>query len=512
MSSNLSRRAFLGFGAGALGAAAVAGTIIGASGGFNLPGRTYSGADLLGNDEVLHLLRRTTYGPTPELVAEVRAKGVNGWLDSQLAVSGASADPLRGTIESSLPKMTWSPTQLEAARKTGGSDVTNDIIKATVFRAAWSPNQLLEVMTSFWSNHLNVYVKNSSGMAFRREYDDIIRAGALGSFSELLKKTTTHPAMLYYLNANSSTKTNPNENLGRELLELHTLGVGNYTEDDVKKSALMLTGLSVKNAAFFWNANSHYTGSLTIAGFTHANGSSTAAAGQAAIAEYLDYLAHQPATAKRLATQLATHFVSDAPPSSLIDKLSSTYLANDTQMAPVLKTLFTSSEFRNSIGAKTREPYADTIATMRALGYKAPASGASTWGTLNSATLLAGQVPLTWPTPDGFPHTIDPWLGAASALARMNMHSDLANAKTIAALSPGWKKLASVDAGKPWSEVLDNLEQRVLFTTTKPAHREAVLALINKKATDTATASELEALVPTAILPALLNSPYHWSV
>ena len=512
MSFNLSRRAFLGFGAGALGAAAVAGTVLSTTGGLSLPGSTYSGADLLGNDEVLHLLRRTTFGPTPELVAEVRAKGVNGWLDSQLAVSGASADPLRSTVESSLPKMAWSSTQLNDARKTGGTDVINDIIKATTFRAAWSPNQLLEVMTSFWSNHLNVFVKNSNGFAFRRDYDDVIRAGALGSFTELLQKTTTHPAMLVYLNANTSTKTNPNENLGRELLELHTLGVGNYSEDDVKNSALMLTGLSIKNAAFFWNPASHHTGSLTIAGFTHANTSSTAAAGQAAIAEYLSFLAHQPATAKRIATQLATRFVADDPPTSLIDKLSSTYLANDTQIAPVLKTLFTSSEFRRSVGMKSREPYADAIASIRVLGYKAPAAGATQWGTLSSTSLLAGQQPLSWPTPDGYPNTIDPWLGAASALARMNMHSDLANAKTIAALSPGWKKLASAEAGQPWADVLATMEQRVLFTTIKPEHREAVLTLINKKATDTATATDLEALVPTAVLPALLNSPYHWSV
>lgn len=512
MSSKLSRRAFLGIGAGTLGAAAVAGTVIGASGGFSLPARTYSGADLLGTDEVLHLVRRATFGPTPELVAEVRAKGVNGWLDSQLAVSGASADPLRNTIESSLPKMTWSSAQLTEARRTGGTDVINDIIKATTFRAAWSPNQLLEVMTSFWSNHFNVYVKNSNGFPFRREYDDIIRAGALGSFTELLQKATTHPAMLLYLNANTSTKTNPNENLGRELLELHTLGVGNYTEEDVKNSALMLTGLSIKNSAYFWNAAAHYTGALNIAGFNHANGSATAVAGQAAIADYLSYLAHQPATAKRIATQLATHFVSDAPPASLVDKLASTYLTNDTQIAPVLKTLFTSNEFRRSVGAKSREPFSDAIATIRVLGYKAPSAGAAQWGTLSSMSLLAGQQPLSWPTPDGYPRTIDPWLGAASVLARMNMHSDLANAKTIAALSPGWKKIAAAEAGQPWGDVLATMERRVLFTTTKPEHREAVLALINKKTTDTATAAELEALVPTAVLPALLNSPYHWSV
>lgn len=510
MSSKVSRRAFLGFGAGAVGVAAVAGTVSAVSGGVRMPGSSYSGADLFGNDEALHLLRRTTYGPTPELVAEVRAKGVSGWLDAQLAVSGASADPLKATIETSLPKLSWTPAQLIAARQTGGPDVMNDIIRATVARAAWSPNQLLEVMTSFWSNHLNVNVKNNTGSPYRREYDDIIRAGALGSFTELLQKAITHPAMLLYLNGNTSTKTNPNENLGRELLELHTLGVGNYSEDDVKKSALMLTGLSVRNGAFFYNPATHHTGSLSIVGFTHAN--ATAVGGQAAIAEYLGFLARRPETAKRIATQLATRFVSDDPPASLVSKLSSTYLASDTQIAPVLKTLFTSSEFRSSIGQKSRSPYDDSIATVRALGLKAPAPSAAQWTALNNVNLLAGQQPLSWPTPDGYPNVIDPWLGAGSVLSRMNMHSDLAQSKTLAALNPGWKKLAAAQAGQTWGDVVNSMAQKVVFTTPKPEHRDAVLALLNKKATDAATVAELEALVPTAVLPALLNSPYHWSV
>ncbi|MEY4102014.1 MAG: hypothetical protein RIR88_148, partial [Actinomycetota bacterium] len=370
----ISRRGFLGLGAGALGVAAVGVGVTASQVGPSLGLGNYSSTDLLGSDPALHLIRRATFGPTPELVAEVRSAGHTSWLDRQLAVSSAEADPLKAPLQVALPKLGWTPTKLNDERNAGSRDVLNDIIKATAARAAWSPNQLQEVMASFWSNHFNVYVKNTNGFQFRADYDDALRAGALTSFSQLLRTVITHPAMLIYLNANTSTKTNPNENLGRELLELHTLGVGNYTEADVKNSALMLTGLSTRNNAFFYNPTTHYTGSLSITSFTHEN--RTPGDGMAAITAYLDFLAHSPVTAAHIATELATRFVSDTPPDSLIKKLTETYLANDTRIAPVLRTLFTSSEFAQSSGQKYRAPFDDAMATLRVLGHRMPANDA----------------------------------------------------------------------------------------------------------------------------------------
>jgi uncharacterized protein (DUF1800 family) len=352
-------------------------------------------------------------------------------------------------------------------------------------------------------------VKNSNGFQFRSDYDAAIRARALGSFTDLLTTVITHPSMLVFLNGNTSTKTNPNENLGRELLELHTLGVGNYTETDVKNSALMLTGLSTKNNAFFYNPVTHFTGALTITTFSHPNGS--AADGMTAIKAYLDFLAHSPITAKFIATQLATRFVSDAPPESLINKLRDTYLANDTKIAPVLRTLFTSSEFAQSVGQKSRPPFDDAMASIRVLGHRQPSADAKQWVALNTVVTNSSQVPLSWPTPDGYPNVITPWLSPASALARMNVHYDLAANKAFATNNPGIKTLMPATVPSDWAAAIDALAARVLFTNIRTEHRDAILTMINKQPGDTVSSAELEKLSSSTIVPALLNSPYFWT-
>lgn len=501
----ISRRGFIGLGAGALGIAAVGATAAQfAPAPSALP--NYNGTDLLGDDATLHLVRRASFGPTPELLGQVRSMGANAWLDAQLS---AKSDPLAAQVTAALPKLGWSAKQLYDERNNGSRDVLNDIIKATAFRAAWSPNQLQEVMTSFWSNHFNVYVKNSNGFEYRSDYDAAIRARALGSFTDLLTTVITHPSMLVFLNGNTSTKTNPNENLGRELLELHTLGVGNYTEEDVKNSALMLTGLSTKNSAFFYNEKSHFTGALSITSFNHANAS--ASDGMTAIKAYLDFLAHSPVTAKHLATQLATRFVSDTPPDSLINKLSDVYLANDTKIAPVLRTLFTSSEFAQSVGQKYRPPFDDAMATLRVLGHRQPSTDAKQWSSLSSVVTNSSQVPLSWPTPDGYPNVITPWLSPASALARMNVHYDLAANKAFVTNNPGIKTLMPSTVPSDWAAAIDALAARVLFTNIRTEHRDAILTMINRQPSDTVSSAELEKLSSSTIVPALLNSPYFWT-
>jgi uncharacterized protein (DUF1800 family) len=505
----ISRRGFLSIGAGAAGVATV-GVGVGLT--TSRPGASfslanYSSADLLGNDPALHLVRRATFGPTTELLADVRAAGPSAWLDRQLAVTSANADPLKAQLVGALPKLGWSPTKLNDERNSGSRDVLNDIIKGTAARAAWSPNQLHEVMASFWSNHFNVYVKNGNGFQFRVDYDDAMRAGALTSFSQLLQTVITHPAMLIYLNANTSTKTNPNENLGRELLELHTLGVGNYTEADVKNSALMLTGLGTRNNAFFYNPATHFTGTLTITSFTHEN--KTAADGQAAITAYLNFLARSPLTAAHIATELATRFVSDTPPDSLIATLTDVYLANDTRIAPVLRALFTSSEFAHSSGQKYRAPFDDAMATLRVLGHRMPSTDAQ-WNALNKVVTSSAQVPLSWPTPDGYPNVITPWLSPASTLARMNTHYDLAAGKQFQSNFPGIKAVLPATLPATWAAAVDALAARILFTPIAIDHSRAILTMLGKKDSDPVTSAELESLAASTIVPALLNSPYQW--
>lgn len=153
----------------------------------------------------------------------------------------------------------------------------------------------------------------------------------------MLYTAMKHPAMLVYLDNQLNSKDNPNENLGRELLELHTVGVGNYDETDVRQSALILTGHSYnwEKRAYHYEPGKHYTGPVKVMGFTHPN--ATAADGPAVLQAYLSYLAHHPGTAHHIAHRLAVRYVSDNPPAALVDRLAQVYLDNGTNLAAVMR-------------------------------------------------------------------------------------------------------------------------------------------------------------------------------
>jgi uncharacterized protein (DUF1800 family) len=213
-------------------------------------------------DRPLHLLRRATYGPTPTALAQVRSAGVDAWLTQQLAPAKL-ADPVGDVITARYPRLAWSAAQAHAAYPNSDWVLMFELGQATVARAAWSTRQLFEVMVDFWSNHLNVTSPSSEVWDNRHLYDrDVIRKHALGRFADMLVASAKHPAMLRYLDNASSTKDAPNENYGRELLELHTVGVnGGYTETMMVDSARIMTGFTIgPNHAYTYDAARHWTG------------------------------------------------------------------------------------------------------------------------------------------------------------------------------------------------------------------------------------------------------------
>lgn len=377
-----------------------------------------------------HLLLRTTYGLTPELVRTVTPARRSAWLASQLRPASVP-DPVADVVLRRLPRLALSTPTLRAQVKAGtldSWDVMMDLCAATIARGLWSTRQLFEVMVELWSNHLNITCPSSEVWDNRHRYDaDVIRRHALGRYRDLLYAAVVHPAMLSYLNNTSSTKQNPNENLGREVLELHTVGVdGGYTERDVKASALILTGLSTdwRTGAFVYRPGDHHVGRVSVMGFRHANSS---ADGRAVVSAYLGYLATHPATAQRVCRRLAVRFVGDDPPKALVDRLARTYVKGGTAIAPVLAQLFASPEFAASAGAKIRTPYESMLATVRALGIQPPTSGVTPLRELYWAISTVGQVPLGWPQPDGYPDVAAAWQSAGGTLARWNMNNNLAN-------------------------------------------------------------------------------------
>jgi uncharacterized protein (DUF1800 family) len=319
-----------------------------------------------------------------------------------------------------------------------------------------------------------------------------------------------------YLGNAVSTKRAPNENLGRELLELHTVGrAAGYTETDVKNSARILTGYRVdqwKTWGVSYDPNSHWTGPVTVLGFSHAN---AAADGRPVTEAYLRYLAHHPSTARTIARKLAVRFVSDAPSDGLVNHLAQVYLANATAIVPVLKALVASAEFARSAGAKMRTPEEDLVATYRALGVRVgrPTAGESAANAMLWQTQSIGLRPFGWTRPDGRPDRADAWSSVSRMLNSFDVHQTM---------SGGWwpKKDAVYLRPVQWlpgrrvrfDRLVDHMSRKILG---RPA--TAVLQRAASQATGYAATTVITADHPLVrwkmprLVTVLLDSPTHFT-
>jgi len=432
-----------------------------------------------------HLLRRATYGITPGLVAEVTKQTSARWLERQLRPQAIS-DTLCDKHMARFPLLARSTAQIRATQKDGSWQTMQDLGAATVLRAAWSKRQLFELMVEFWSNHLNVTCPFGDAWDTRHRYDaDVIRRHALGRFSDMLVASALHPAMLVFLNNDVSEKNSPNENFGRELLELHTVGVdGGYSEAEMRTSALVMTGCSIdwEIHAFLYRPTWHHTGRVSVLGWSSANAS--AAGGLDVAKSYLRYLALHPKTAQHIARKLVTRFVGDVSSDALVAALTQTYLRSGSDIRPVLRQLFHSAQFKASAGQKVRRPYEDLIATVRALGL-----GPDTAGTKGSQSLFwmagdMGHAPLGWHPPDGYPDVAGAWQSASGTLGRWNAHLNIAARWWPDTLTgPPARKLLPATLPATWGGVVDALAQRLLTQRLSSADRGVVLTFLQRSAT-----------------------------
>ena len=437
-------------------------------------------------DPVLHLLRRATYGPTPELVAEVRAMGATAWLDLQLTPTKIP-DPVVDGLLGRWPGRNWKTW--ECRERVAPSERWNfsyGTPELHVARALWSRRQLLEVVVNFWNDHLVVPMPNADvydcGHLFQR---DVLRRYAFSPYTDLLAAAVRHPALLVVLDNADSGKQAPNENHARELLELHTVGVGGYTEADVKATARVLTGLSIdrESGLYEFKPWRHHVGPVKVLGWSHDNAS--AEGGEAVALSLLSYLAKHPRTARRIVTKLAVRFVSDAPPATLIDELAAVYTSKGTAIAPVLKALFTSTAFAAAAGKKVRTPYEDVMATLRVVGAQPPATGTKALRDLLYQLRRMGQVPMGWPAPDGYPDTATAWAGASSTLHRWNVHIGVLGGWLLSSLPrPAVATLLPKTLPTTYGAYVDALAARLLMAPLPSAHRTALCSYLSHEPQD----------------------------
>ncbi len=350
------------------------------------------------------VLNRLSWGAETSDAQLLRREGLQTWLNRQLNPS--ADDGLPGDAQAQIAAMEISQKPLvqlnddiremrqaaQAKKGTPDYDATQkayqqklnglarEAATRSLLRDLYSQNQLKEQLTWFWMNHFNVSQNKNDVRVLVGDYEDhAIRPHVLGKFRDLLAATLMHPAMLQYLDNSQNAAGHINENYAREIMELHTMGVGSgYTQNDVQQLARILTGMGVnmsgqppkmqktQRGPYFgagltlFNPNRHDFGDKLFLGVT------IRGVGLQEIDQAVAILAAEPATAHFVSRELAEYFCCDAPPDSLVNAMAATYLQRDGDIGSVLRTLFTSPEFKASLGQKFKDPIHYAVSALRA--------------------------------------------------------------------------------------------------------------------------------------------------
>ncbi|GGP26539.1 DUF1800 domain-containing protein [Silvimonas amylolytica] len=404
----------------------------------------------------LDWLQRVTWGVDAATVARFHQLGRNGYLDEQLHPQGDERLPAAVKQQIAVLDITrQTPLNYEAqyrmlneqqknaatdddkqtlqkARNELGNSTLNQAMQRHLLRALYSPDQLQERMTWFWLNHFSVFGGKNNLRTLIPDYEEsAIRPHALGHFRDLLTATMESPAMLVYLDNAQNAVGRINENYAREIMELHTMGVGSgYSQQDVQELARILTGLGVnynadnprvkpdlmpllvRDGAFEFNPQRHDFGNKTFLG------QNIAGRGFAEINQVAALLASQSATAHFVSRRIATYFMAQTPPESVVDDMARTWQRTDGDIAAVLKTLLTSRNFNASLGQQFKDPMAYTLSALR-LAY----DGRQITNLRPEINWLYGLgEPLYGRlTPDGYPLTAEAWSSSGQLVKRFEI-------------------------------------------------------------------------------------------
>jgi uncharacterized protein (DUF1800 family) len=379
-----------------------------------------------------------------------------GWLVAQIQPEGGDIPqaPGGGALPS-CPERFALLERCKAAEKAGGQDELlrkaafkplndgfADEVMSRVWLGAVTPAPFRERWALFWANHFSVSAnKGREVMAVVGAFDrEAIRPHMFGRFEDLLIASSQHPAMLLYLDQSQSIGPNSpaglrrqgaglNENLGREIMELHSLGAdAGYTQADVTEFARALTGWSVaqgnappdQQGRFVYRPNIHEPGPRAIFGRVYPPGQQEQA--QAVLRDF----AASPHTAEHIARQLAVHFVADDPPPSLVARLKRGYLESQGDLAHVARVLIAAPETWAPQSAKLKTPYEFLVSSYRAAGI-GPSDPHK--DVLNPLSGL-GQRPYTAPQPNGWPDQAADWAAPDAMVKRLSYAQGFAGAHT----------------------------------------------------------------------------------
>jgi uncharacterized protein (DUF1800 family) len=471
-----------------------------------------------------HALNRLTYGPRPGDVESVRRVGLAAWMEQQLHPREIDDGGIETRIASfktllldsdDIAREYFEPAR-EARRERqraqagtpdpsmvnggnpadmrGDRQILMELASAKLLRAVYSERQLEEVLVDFWFNHFNVFAgKGRTGMYVTEYERDAIRPHVLGRFRDLLEATAKSPAMLFYLDnwmsADSDsahshqrrplqTPKRPrglNENYGRELLELHTLGVeGGYTQADVVEVARALTGWTIdpRTHRFRFVPAMHDSGAKVVLGQRI-----TAGGGMSDGERVLDILASHPSTATHIALKLSQRFVSDMPPPELVERAAARFRDTGGDLQEVVRTIIMSAEF---FAPEYRRVKVKTPLEFVTSALRATAADVSDARPLLRALQQLGMPLYLCQPPTGYADTADTWVSSGALVTRMNVALNTASERARAVSIPAarYTDIVALRADLIRDALGGNVSATTRATIEKATTPEQTIALV----------------------------------
>ena len=450
-----SRRALLGLG-GALAAPRPAAAQIRTPG---LPTPTVF------QDLQVKLARRTTYGATQADVQSVYALGYQQYLAQQL--DPASIDD--SACDNRMAALTTIGLPTSQLYSKDSSLVTREVTDSMILRAIYSKRQLFERTVEFWTDHFTTNI-NTVGIYKTTEVRDVYRKLAFATFKEMLTASMASSAMLIYLNGDQNTRTAPNQNYAREIMELHTLGVnGGYTQQDVIEVARCFTGWRYRRdtgdatgGTSYFDPNRHDTTSKTVLGYTIP--AATGMSGQNDASLIIDILTNHPSTKTFVSRKLLRWFLDYEPSAALVADIAAAFASTQGRIPEVIRRILT-PEYVFAARPLFKRPYHFIVSAVRALDVNITLMDSI------RATYMpsVGQTPFTWGPPNGFPQDYDYW--GTLPLPRWNFGFLLANGSVSGAIP----NITTFFAGATTAVQMADRIDRVLFADEMPRADKAAL-------------------------------------
>lgn len=346
-----------------------------------------------------HLYRRAGFGASYGELQSAVDRGPGKAIDFLLATPGQDAERQFLILEKQI--------------RSGGS--LEQMSNYWLYRMAKSDAQLQEKATLFWHGHFATSAAKVDEVGLMLDQNTLLRRNALKKFGPMVQEISKDPAMLIYLDSKVNRKTRPNENYARELMELFCLGLGNYTEDDIKQVARSFTGWEVRNDRFKFNKYQHDYGSKSFLGHT----------GEFTGEEAVEIVLGQKSSAEFIASKLINFFVTDLPvPDGQVVELAAILRNHDFDISQGIRTILSSSLFYKSIGQKIKSPVELGIGLLRSL------EASTNFVQLSKRLDELGQRPFYPPNVKGWPGGRT-WINSATLLGRINLVSEmLTNDKT----------------------------------------------------------------------------------